>query len=653
MTSPRPLLPRLLAWATCATLAAPAAALAAPASVTAASPTAAPTSVSTSSTSAYIVVRRDDATSVSPKTVTADVRARRASAARSLAARVGATPTSTTSTVLTSFSARLTPAQVRALATDPQVASVTPVHRRHVDAVGTPASLGLTGSGPGSWTSYGGTAAAGRGVVIGIVDSGIWPESPAFAGTALTATPSTTVGQAYRPTPTTTAMRKADGGTFHGDCSGRAGHLAVQSWSPSACTSTLVSARAFVPAEAWTNPGPTNPLGREFASPRDGLGHGTHTASTAAGRPVRAVVDGIDYGQSTGVAPGAAIASYKACWSGLETDAAGTQSVDNSCWDDALVAAIDQAVADGVDVLSLSISGTTTDPRDPVELALLGAARAGVLVSASAGNDTYARTDVGTVNHPAPWAMTVGNTSWYGTPAIDEASGLGPTTAFAGAVLKPDVVAPGIDILASVPPQLGQAAATPAFESMTGTSMATPHAAGLGALLLGAHPTWSPMMVRSALALTAVPIPGVSAFAQGSGRLDARTMTGADLLLDATGDDYLAVARSAGLAGTTPTKAPVDLNTPFVVLPDVAVRSSTTRTFTTTRAGAWAIGATLPGYRVTVSPRRGLALRAGQLIHLTVSVTRTTAARGGYAQGAITLDGGRSVLRMPLLARTR
>lgn len=603
---------------------------------------------------AYIVVRADDAPVANPRQVTDATRSRRDTALRAIAASVGATPRSTTSTVLSSFTAELTPGQVRALQKNPSVASVTPVRRHRLSAVGTPTTLGLTGTGAGSWAgSFGGRQNAGKGVVIGVVDSGIWPESPAFAGSPLTSATTATVGVGYRPTATTTAMRKADGGLFRGDCSGRAGHYATQWWSPGVCNQTVLSARAFPPASGWFNPGPTNALGREFASPRDGLGHGTHTASTAAGRPVEAAIDGRPLGTSTGVAPGAALAAYKACWSSLENDGVGGKLVENSCWDDSLVAAIDQAVRDGVDVLSLSVSGTTDDPLDPVEVALLGATRAGILVVASAGNDTYAPTDTGTVNHPTPWVMTIGNASWNGMSRLDSASGLGPTTAFGGAVLKPDAVAPGIDVVASVPPAPTAAASSPAFEEMTGTSMATPHAAGLGALLLGRHPSWSPMMVRSALSTTAVPVPGARAFAQGSGRLDARGMVSADLLLDAGPADYLAVARSVGLAGTTPTKSVIDLNQPSVVLPDLAQRSRTVRTFTATKRGAWTITPSLPGHRVTVSPRRGLALRPGQKFTVTVTVQRTTAARGGWSEGSLAVKGATASMRLPLLARTR
>lgn len=599
---------------------------------------------------AYIVVRRDDASSTDPRTVTDATRADRERAVRAIAAAVGATPTATTSTVLSSFTARLDPAQVARLRARADVATVSPVTRRRATAVGTPAALGLTGTGAGTWASYGGAAKAGRGIVVGLVDSGIWPESPAFtAGVGAMGTAATTaVGVAYRPTATTTAMRTATGHTFRGDCSGQASWRAVQAWTPKLCNQALVSARAFPPILGWTMPGANDARGRDYASPRDGLGHGTHTASTAAGRTTSATYGGRTV-SSTGVAPGAAVAAYKACWTGTADDDHDGR-YDNTCTDDSLVDAVDQAVRDGVDVLNLSISGTTSDPGDPLELALLGAARAGVLVVASAGNDGPSE---GSVNHPVPWVMTVGDATWSGTRRVDGVSGRGPAVAFGGAVLKPDVVAPGTDVVASVPPAPGQAASTPALASMTGSSMAAPHVAGLAAILRAAHPRWTPMMVRSALTTGARPMPGVGVWSQGAGYVDPRTAATQDLLADATPAQYLAVARFGGAPGTVSPMNPVDLGQPSIVLPDVATRHTASRRLVSTRAGAWTVSASLPGYRVRLPARHVYALRAGRAVRVSVDVTRTTAARGAWSSGEIVLRNATSTVRLPLVVRTR
>ena len=101
------------------------------------------------------------------------------------------------------------------------------------------------------------------------------------------------------------------------------------------------------------------------------------------------------FGSISGIAPRARIAAYKVCW---QTPTGG------SCFTSDSVAAIDQAVADGVDVINFSISGSTTNFRDPVEIAFLFAADAGVFVAASAGNSGPTTS---TVAHPGPWLTTV------------------------------------------------------------------------------------------------------------------------------------------------------------------------------------------------------------------------------------------------------
>src|SRR5205085_4711629 len=118
----------------------------------------------------------------------------------------------------------------------------------------------------------------------------------------------------------------------------------------------------------------------EFTSPRDYNGHGTHTASTSGGNyGVAATGPAAGLGSISGMAPRARISAYKALWSTQDGSTASGFTSD-------LVAAIDQAVADGVDVINYSISGTTTNFLDPVEVAFLFAEDAGVFVSESAGN---------------------------------------------------------------------------------------------------------------------------------------------------------------------------------------------------------------------------------------------------------------------------
>ena len=133
-------------------------------------------------------------------------------------------------------------------------------------------------------------------------------------------------------------------------------------------------------------------------SARDYNGHGTHTASTAGGdHGVQPTGPAAALGKISGIAPRARIAAYKALWSTQDGSTASGFTAD-------LVAAIDQAVADGVDVINYSISGTQTNFLDPVEVAFLFAEDAGVFVSASAGNSGPT---TGTVAHVGPWETTV------------------------------------------------------------------------------------------------------------------------------------------------------------------------------------------------------------------------------------------------------
>ena len=117
------------------------------------------------------------------------------------------------------------------------------------------------------------------------------------------------------------------------------------------CNGKLIGARYYVDGF-----GEDNIADEEFLSPRDGDGHGSHTASTAAGNVVRNVnVDGTDFGTVSGMAPGAQIAAYKVCWTGNVPDTTD----DDGCSNDDSVAAIEDAVLDGVDVINYSIGGTT------------------------------------------------------------------------------------------------------------------------------------------------------------------------------------------------------------------------------------------------------------------------------------------------------
>jgi subtilisin family serine protease len=275
---------------------------------------------------------------------------------RDLLADLGVAARQTYTTAFNGFSAKLTAAQATALAKDPRVAAVTPSRLVKADA----ATAGKTGgvSAQPAKTTTGGKSS---GVVIGVIDTGIWPESASFAATM--------------PAPK----------GWHGTCQTGDGFPA------GACNGKILGARYF--ADAWLSAYGSLPDG-EILSARDMQGHGTHTASTAAGLPVKhAMVLGRDLGPISGVAPDAQIAVYKALWGG-------------SGFDSDIIAAIDAAVADGVQVINYSIGASFGDyqPNSPIGNAFLNAYLAGVFVAASAGNDGFS----GMISNAEPWVTTVG-----------------------------------------------------------------------------------------------------------------------------------------------------------------------------------------------------------------------------------------------------
>ena len=289
------------------------------------------------------------------------------------------------------FSAHLTAEQATQLSTDSRVLLVQKDAVVHADTWNTPNFLGLTGK-DGAWTTHGGQRNAGDGIVIADLDSGIWPESKSFAGAALTETP-TTKWDISR-SGTATRMEKSDGGVFNGECQ------VTVDFTADDCNTKLISARAY--NQGYLASG-KEIIAEDYDSPRDGNGHGTHTASTAAGDIVDNVkTEGVKFGTVTGMAPAARIAAYKVLWATEDGRASGVNSD--------IVAAIDDAVSDGADVINFSISGATDTVIDAAEIAFEGAAEAGVFVAASAGNEGPGAS---TVAHNSPWLTTVAASTHY------------------------------------------------------------------------------------------------------------------------------------------------------------------------------------------------------------------------------------------------
>jgi hypothetical protein len=242
----------------------------------------------------------------------------------------------------------------------------------------------------------------------------------------------------------------------------------------------VIVARAFAPPGAKT-------AGARRAFDSTESTHGTHVAGIAAGNASTAASGGRVV---SGVAPRAYIGNYKAL---VRTDS-GLSPNGNS---PELVAAIEAAVADGMDVINLSLGEPEIEPRrDIVALALDAAAAAGVVPVVAAGND-YNDAGAGSVSSPAnsEQAIAVGALEVSGSQNRSvhaDFSSVGPTTL--SLQLKPEVAAPGVDVLSSVPDN--------GWASFSGTSMASPHVAGAAALLQERHPAWSVTQIKSALVTT-------------------------------------------------------------------------------------------------------------------------------------------------------
>ena len=243
----------------------------------------------------------------------------------------------------------------------------------------------------------------------------------------------------------------------------------------------LTSAKVIV-ARAFPPPGARS-SGAQRAF--DGLqsSHGTHVAGIAAGNAVTATPAGR---MASGVAPRAFIGNYKAL---VRTDS-GLSPNGNS---PEIVAAIEAAVRDGMDVLNLSIGQPEIEPtRDIVARALDAAAAAGVVSVVAAGND-YNDVGAGSISSPgsSSRAITVAAVELNGGPesaTMADFSSVGPTTM--SLRLKPDVSAPGVGILSAVPG---------GWSVASGTSMAAPHVSGVVALLRQRHPRWTVAQIKSAL----------------------------------------------------------------------------------------------------------------------------------------------------------
>ncbi|XP_040987909.1 subtilisin-like protease SBT3.5 isoform X1 [Juglans microcarpa x Juglans regia] len=685
------------------------------------------------------------------------------------------------------FAAKLTESQAQQLAELPGVVRVIPNSLHKLQTTRSWDFLGLSPQSPNNILH---NSKMGDGVIIGVFDTGIWPESKSFGEDGLGPVPSRWKGVCI------------SGDKFNATTN---------------CNKKIIGARSYIDGFLAEYGQPLNTSGdREYLSPRDANGHGTHTASTAGGSFVGNVsFRGLATGTVRGGAPRARLAIYKVCWNILGGQCAAAD----------MLKAFDDAIHDGVDVLSLSIGSSIplfseVDERDGIATGSFHAVARGITVVCGAANDGPSAY---TVHNTAPWILTVaasttdrafptpitlgnnktllgqalftgkeidftglvypestgldstagrcqalsldetrvaGNvvlcfTSMYmarqislrsASTAVQEAGGVGlivakhpsdiltscdaefpcievdyeigtqilfyirstgnplvklsPTKTIVGmpvspkvayfssrgpssiapAILKPDITAPGANILA----------ATTAFDrSMdggyamrSGTSMATPHISGIVALLKALHPNWSPAAIKSALFTTAWQTgpSGLPIFAEGSpqklanpfdfggGIANPNKAADPGMVYDMGTTDYInylcamaynnsAISRLTGQSMVCPSKKPsiLDVNLPSITIP--SLRNSITITRTVTN-----VATSTSIYRAVIEPPFGIMISVKpnvlefnstvKKISFRVTISTTHKVNTGYYFGSLTWINGVHAVRSPLSVRT-
>lgn len=350
-------------------------------------------------------------------------------------------------------------------------------------------------------------------------------------------------------------------------------------------------------------------------SVEDGHGHGTHVASTVGGSG--AASDGLE----KGVAPKADLIVGKI----LANEGWGEDS-----W---VIAGMEWAAALGARVVSMSIGGDqSSDGTDPLSTAVNQlTAQTGALFVIAAGNTGIEAS----ISSPgaADAALTVAATD--SSDQLAYFSSGGPR--YGDYSLKPDIAAPGVDILAA---KAGGTAADGYYQTMSGTSMATPHVSGAAAILAQQHPTWRAADLKNALMSTAKRLPDLTAYQIGAGRVDIPAAFNASVT--ATGSAYFGFQ---GWPHTNP--APIDRTITYTNTGDVPVSLDLTVT------------ATVAGGPYDVDPQAGQGTPAPGMFtlpaetvlvpaHATASVTATAhpalGANGRRYLGEVTASAGGVVL---------
>ena len=604
------------------------------------------------------------------------------------------------------------------------------------------------------WPTLGGSDLAGSNVVVGVIDTGVWPEDPSWIAKP---------GEPAPPKPLS---------AYH--CDFGDGSDVTHLGPTFACNNKLIGAYNFTQTY-MANVGSD---GQEFCnnatrqcSARDSEGHGTHTSSTAAGDCVSsAVLYGVDRGPVCGIAPGAHVIMYRVC-------------LVQGCFSSDSVHAVQQAILDGVNVINFSISGGANPYTDPVELAFLDATNAGISVNAAAGNSGPG---AGTSDHGGPWVTTVGASTGpraftstlhltadggasLDVPGVTLTNGIGTPTPVvlasslpgetvrcentlaagtatgevvvcargnngridkgrrvlaggaAGMILynqsagvtdlesdshylpaiqtqfnansianfvsshtnvmatwaqgaatpaqpdvmasfssrgpqgdwiKPDVTAPGIQVLAGWTPQPDQTTADNGppgnmFAAIAGTSMSSPHAAGVSALVKASHPNWTPEEIKSALMTSAVQnvvkedgVTPAGVFDDGAGSIRADRAVNPTLVFNETYADFVA-------AGSD-TLHRIDLNLASIDATTMSGSITTHRTAINVSGVHQNLDARVSapaGVTITVNNGHALHIGAGQTLTFPITIDAPDVANGQYT-GSITLvprKGGNNV----------
>ncbi|KAI5009044.1 hypothetical protein ZWY2020_010092 [Hordeum vulgare] len=642
--------------------------------------------------------------------------------------------------VFSGFTAKLTESELDAVAKKPGFVRAFPDRTLQLMTTHTPEFLGLR-NGTGLWSDAG----YGKGVIVGLLDTGIYASHPSFDDHGVPPPPS----------------------KWKGSCK------AVR------CNNKLIGAKSLV--------GDDNSY--------DYDGHGTHTSSTAAGNFVAGASDqGVGTGTASGIAPGAHIAMYKVC-------------TNKGCKESMIVAGMDAAIKDGVDVLSLSLGSFTSVSfnHDPIAIGAFSAISKGIIVVCAAGNRGPTPQ---LITNDAPWLLTVaagsvdrrfdagvhlGNgkridgealtqvtkptskpypllyseqhrfcqnedhgsvagkvivcqsttpTTRYSdierlmvagaagvvlfnneaagytialrdfkarvvqvtyadgitiadyaksalndavatftynntvlgvrpSPVVASFSSRGPSSISLG-VLKPDILAPGLNILAAWP--------GPSFKIISGTSMATPHVSGVAALIKSLHPDWSPAAIKSAILTTSDAVNNIgtsilnerhgkaSAYDRGAGHVNPAKAADPGLVYDLGMTDYagyicwlfgdeglVTIVRKSSLScAKLPKVKDVQLNYPTLTVSLTSMPFTVTRTVTNVGPADSTYAAKVDSpssMTVHVSPETLVFSKVGEKRTFNVTVIcQGVGASEMFVEGSLSWVSKKHVVRSPIVA---